>query len=107
MQGEGIHGSVIVNYLLQTKEELCKAKAEYEALNAQLLDDLPKLYDLSMDILYNAIHLFLRLQYSFYAHAANQFSVLPLVIISKIFVFIFPFAAVVWMLGRVSDHRPI
>jgi len=65
----------------QTKEELVKAKAEYEALNAQLLDDLPKLFTLSVDILYNAIHLFLRLQYSFYAHAANQFSAGPLVLV--------------------------
>jgi len=55
-------------------------KAEYEALNAQLLDDLPRLFVLSVDILYNVVHLFLRLQYSFYAHAANQFSTRPLVI---------------------------
>ena len=62
-----------------------KAKAEYEALNAQLLDDLPKLFTLSIDILYNAIHLLLRLQYCFYAHAANQFSVGPLVCIACIY----------------------
>jgi len=66
-----------------------KAKAEYEALNAQLLDDMPKLFALSMDILYNAIHLFLRLQYSFYAHAANQFSAGPLVFILSDFLYLF------------------
>jgi len=67
-------------YSLQTKEELRRVKAEYEALNAQLLDDLPRLFVLSVDILYDVVHLFLRLQYGFYAHAANQVSTRPLVI---------------------------
>ena len=71
--------------------ELVKAKAEYEALNAQLLDDLPKLFGLSVDILYNAVHLLLTLQYSFYAHAANQFSAGPLVLSNYSFLlFTFP-----------------
>jgi len=64
---------------LQTKEELGRTKSEYEALNAQLLDDLPKLFVLSSEILFSAVHLFIRLQYGFYAHAANQFSAAPLV----------------------------
>ncbi|XP_055933569.1 dynamin-binding protein-like [Argiope bruennichi] len=41
------------------------AKNTYEALNSQLLDDLPKLCDLSVEILYDCIRCFLRAKKKF------------------------------------------
>ena len=55
----------------QTSEELQNAKANYEALNAQLLDDLPKLFTYSMDIISDVLCRFFRLQTAFYNQALD------------------------------------
>jgi hypothetical protein len=48
------------------------AKANYEALNAQLLDDLPKLYTFSMDIIHDVLCRLFNLQATFYSQALDS-----------------------------------
>jgi hypothetical protein len=57
---------------LQAKQDLQKAKANYEALNAQLMDDLPKLYVLAIDILNDCLNRFLRAEEKFHKGALDQ-----------------------------------
>ncbi|KAK3102404.1 hypothetical protein FSP39_011155 [Pinctada imbricata] len=45
-----------------TEKSLSKAKQDYEALNAQLLDELPKLYSLSLSLLQDCVTSFVRAQ---------------------------------------------
>ncbi|XP_015929681.1 rho guanine nucleotide exchange factor 38 isoform X2 [Parasteatoda tepidariorum] len=54
--------------LLQENQTM--AKNTYEALNSQLLDDLPKLCDLSIEILYDCIRCFLKAKKNFVGRAA-------------------------------------
>ncbi|KFM78712.1 Dynamin-binding protein, partial [Stegodyphus mimosarum] len=55
------------------------AKNNYEALNSQLLDDLPKLCDLSVEILYDCIRCFLKAKKNFIGRIAmHMFSLMDL-----------------------------
>ncbi|ELU16231.1 hypothetical protein CAPTEDRAFT_105924, partial [Capitella teleta] len=54
------------------KHDLQMAKANYEALNAQLMDDLPKLYVLSLDILNDCLNRFLKTEEKFHRAALDQ-----------------------------------
>jgi BAR domain len=56
----------------QANEELVAAKANYEALNAQLLDDLPKLFALSMEIIHDVLCRFFSLQEALYRQALDS-----------------------------------
>jgi hypothetical protein len=56
----------------QANEELVTAKANYEALNAQLLDDLPKLFMYSMDIIHDVLCRLFHLQAAFYSQALDS-----------------------------------
>jgi len=53
-------------------EELAVARKNYEALNAQLLDDLPKLYDLSMSILVSCLTMFIQSQQRFLKQSLDK-----------------------------------
>jgi hypothetical protein len=57
-----------------TNEELVKCKADYEAINAQLLEDLPRLFLLSIDISTDVLHHFLRLQQDLHSRVVNRLS---------------------------------
>ena len=56
----------------QTNEELVNARADYLAINAQLLDDLPKLYMFSVDIVLEVLCRLLQLQTAFHMQALES-----------------------------------
>ncbi|XP_054710835.1 rho guanine nucleotide exchange factor 38-like, partial [Uloborus diversus] len=61
-----------VTKIKMLQESCTMAKNNYEALNSQLLDDLPRLCDLSVEILYDCIRCFLRAKKNFIGRASMQ-----------------------------------
>ena len=53
------------------------AKNVYEALNAQLLDELPKLYRLSFELIHECIARLVRAQKNFYIACVEALYTLP------------------------------
>lgn len=61
-----------VNRGKQLREELQQANKNYSALNSRLLEELPKLVQLSIEILVECIGAFLAARRRFIGHATNQ-----------------------------------
>lgn len=51
---------IFINPVFQTRDDVQMAKNNYEALNAQLLDELPKLYNMSLVIFKECIGNFIQ-----------------------------------------------
>ena len=51
-----------------------RSRADYEAMNAQLLEDLPQLYQLSLSIINDTLCRLVRILLNFYASAAEAAS---------------------------------
>ncbi|GIY80564.1 dynamin-binding protein [Caerostris darwini] len=62
-----------VTKIKMLQDNLTMAKNTYEALNSQLLDDLPKLCDLSIEILYDCIRCFLKAKKNFVGRTTKLF----------------------------------
>ena len=74
----GVFQAVVLHLLQQTNtNEVQKAKQVYEALNAQLLDELPKLYELSIELIKECIARFIRAQKLFYIACVESLYKLP------------------------------
>ena len=57
---------------LQANQDLAIFRATYEALNAQLLDELPQLYVLSLDVMHSCLHRLVAAQRSFHHAGLEQ-----------------------------------
>ena len=58
--------------IFHDKDSLQMARNNYAALNAQLLDELPKLYDLSLDVVRECIGHLVQIQRDFYKHSLQE-----------------------------------
>ena len=57
---------------MQLRENVQTTRVNYEAMNAQLLEDLPQLYSLSLSIVTDCLCHLLNLLTSFHADASNS-----------------------------------
>lgn len=60
--------------LSKLKDEVQRTKINYEALNAQLLEDLPRLYVLSISVITDCLMHLVQLQNSFSFSAVSEMS---------------------------------
>ena len=65
--------------IFQAKAELQSAKKDYEALNAQLLEDLPLFYDKTVSIVKDCILNFAQSKRTFHAAILGEYTNLMLV----------------------------
>ncbi len=63
---------MILEYFFQLEKELERAKKTYAALNAQLLDELPQLYMMSLDAVRDCVSRLVTAQSSYYNQALNE-----------------------------------
>lgn len=56
----------------QANDDLQKATNNYEAMNAQLLDELPKLFALSMDVVRQSLRQCVEIQKEFHNQALEE-----------------------------------
>ena len=57
---------------MQLEKDLERTKNNYAALNAQLLDELPQLYAMSMDVVNECIARLVHAQAQYHSHALNE-----------------------------------
>lgn len=57
---------------LQMKTEVIVCKSNYEALNLQLLEDLPKFYQLSISVITDCLRQFILIQEGFWLSAQRE-----------------------------------
>ena len=58
-------------YYIQMRDDVQKKKVNYEAMNEQLLEDLPQLYNLSLSVVTDCLCRLLHLFTSFHAEASE------------------------------------
>ena len=66
------HVKHLLSHVFQAQNDLQKAKIVYEALNVQLLDELPRLYDLSLSVVQHCVGQLLVAQRDFYHHTLQE-----------------------------------